>query len=98
MTVNTATRERQLGPAPEAELARVDAWWRAANHLPAGQIYLLDNRLLALVLPGPAQLLMRPGTPWARSRGAPAAARSSCCTAIESTVDIRAEARCSHVM
>ncbi|PXY36550.1 phosphoketolase family protein [Prauserella flavalba] len=47
MTVNTATPEQQLGPAPEAELARVDAWWRAANYLSAGQIYLLDNPLLA---------------------------------------------------
>ncbi|WP_199432378.1 phosphoketolase family protein [Qaidamihabitans albus] len=28
------------------ELARVDAWWRAANYLAAGQIYLLDNPLL----------------------------------------------------
>src|SRR5680860_442487 len=29
-----------------AELARVDAWWRAANYLSVGQIYLLDNPLL----------------------------------------------------
>jgi xylulose-5-phosphate/fructose-6-phosphate phosphoketolase len=28
------------------ELARVDAWWRAANYLSVGQIYLLDNPLL----------------------------------------------------
>ncbi|WP_432562205.1 phosphoketolase family protein [Kineococcus sp. SYSU DK003] len=27
-------------------LARVDAWWRAANYLSVGQIYLLDNPLL----------------------------------------------------
>jgi xylulose-5-phosphate/fructose-6-phosphate phosphoketolase len=27
-------------------LARVDAWWRAANYLSIGQIYLLDNPLL----------------------------------------------------
>ncbi len=29
-----------------AELARIDAWWRAANYLSVGQIYLLDNPLL----------------------------------------------------
>ena len=32
-------------PASE-ELARLDAWWRAANYLSVGQIYLLDNALL----------------------------------------------------
>jgi xylulose-5-phosphate/fructose-6-phosphate phosphoketolase len=30
-----------------AELDRLDAWWRAANYLSVGQIYLLDNPLLA---------------------------------------------------
>src|SRR4051794_14177767 len=28
------------------ELARLDAYWRAANYLSVGQIYLLDNPLL----------------------------------------------------
>ena len=28
------------------ELRRLDAWWRAANYLAVGQIYLLDNPLL----------------------------------------------------
>lgn len=28
------------------ELARIHAWWRAANYLSVGQIYLLDNPLL----------------------------------------------------
>ena len=27
-------------------LGRMNAWWRAANYLPVGQIYLLDNPLL----------------------------------------------------
>ncbi|WP_280206654.1 hypothetical protein, partial [Nocardia cyriacigeorgica] len=27
-------------------LAAVDAWWRAANYLSVGQIYLMDNPLL----------------------------------------------------
>ncbi|HEY7377964.1 MAG TPA: hypothetical protein VH542_04695, partial [Steroidobacteraceae bacterium] len=38
----------QDAPAPlsDAEFARIDAWWRAANYLAVGQIYLLDNPLL----------------------------------------------------
>jgi xylulose-5-phosphate/fructose-6-phosphate phosphoketolase len=33
--------------APDGdELRRLDAWWRAANYLSVGQIYLLDNPLL----------------------------------------------------
>ena len=27
-------------------LAQIDGWWRAANYLSLGQIYLLDNPLL----------------------------------------------------
>src|ERR1700731_1285867 len=35
------------GTAPSADdLRRIDAWWRAANYLSVGQIYLLDNPLL----------------------------------------------------
>ena len=30
----------------DSELARIDAWWRAANYLAVGQVYLLDNPLL----------------------------------------------------
>ena len=30
----------------EDELERIDRWWRAANYLAVGQIYLLDNPLL----------------------------------------------------
>ncbi|MGV0836458.1 phosphoketolase family protein [Mycolicibacterium thermoresistibile] len=32
---------------PDDELELIDAYWRAANYLSAGQIYLLDNPLLA---------------------------------------------------
>ena len=32
-------------------LARIDGWWRAANYLSVGQIYLLDNPLLRSPLP-----------------------------------------------
>ena len=33
-------------PISSKELARMDAYWRAANYLSVGQIYLLDNPLL----------------------------------------------------
>ena len=33
-------------PLSGAELAAIDAWWRAANYLSVGQIYLLANPLL----------------------------------------------------
>ena len=31
---------------PETDFTALDAWWRAANYLAVGQIYLLDNALL----------------------------------------------------
>jgi xylulose-5-phosphate/fructose-6-phosphate phosphoketolase len=34
------------GPLTEPELAALDAWWRAANYLSVGQIYLMGNPLL----------------------------------------------------
>ena len=33
-------------PAPDADFRLLDAWWRAANYLSVGQIYLMDNPLL----------------------------------------------------
>src|SRR4029077_6689837 len=33
-------------PLTETELDAIDAWWRAANYLSVGQIYLLANPLL----------------------------------------------------
>ena len=33
-------------PLAPDELRRIDAYWRAANYLSVGQIYLLDNPLL----------------------------------------------------
>ena len=38
----------QPGAAPltEETVATLDRWWRAANYLSVGQIYLLDNPLL----------------------------------------------------
>jgi len=34
------------GPLSDDELAALHAWWRAANYLSVGQIYLMDNPLL----------------------------------------------------
>jgi xylulose-5-phosphate/fructose-6-phosphate phosphoketolase len=43
--VTTATRAPR-GPLSERELQLLHAYWRAANYLSVGQIYLLDNALL----------------------------------------------------
>jgi len=43
--VTAWARRPDVALTPET-LARVDAWWRAANYLSVGQIYLLDNPLL----------------------------------------------------
>jgi xylulose-5-phosphate/fructose-6-phosphate phosphoketolase len=44
--VATPRGSKGTGYLPEAELALIDAYWRAANYLSVGQIYLLDNPLL----------------------------------------------------
>ncbi|WP_210481208.1 phosphoketolase [Naasia sp. SYSU D00948] len=45
--MTTAPARPASGPALDDEtLARLDAWWRTANYLSVGQIYLLDNPLL----------------------------------------------------
>jgi xylulose-5-phosphate/fructose-6-phosphate phosphoketolase len=36
----------QVGPLSSDELRQIDAYWRAANYLSVGQIYLFDNPLL----------------------------------------------------
>jgi len=46
----TAGGETQHHGATHAELAAIDRWWRAANYLAVGQIYLLDNPLLSNAL------------------------------------------------
>jgi len=46
MKAITKTGAVELSAAASEELARLDAWWRAANYLSVGQIYLLDNPLL----------------------------------------------------
>ncbi|MBA3877490.1 MAG: phosphoketolase [Anaerolinea sp.] len=40
------TAVASAGPLSPIELERINAWWRAANYLSVGQIYLLDNPLL----------------------------------------------------
>ncbi|WP_114558886.1 phosphoketolase family protein [Desertihabitans aurantiacus] len=42
----TAWQHRGTSDLDAAVVAGVDAWWRAANYLSVGQIYLLDNPLL----------------------------------------------------
>ncbi len=42
-----AKRTNAASPLTTGELARMHAYWRAANYLSVGQIYLLDNPLLA---------------------------------------------------
>jgi xylulose-5-phosphate/fructose-6-phosphate phosphoketolase len=49
MTANepaAGTATTAAGPLTEADLRAIDAYWRAANYLSVGQIYLLDNPLL----------------------------------------------------
>src|SRR5690606_28172247 len=46
MTNNDFTLS-QLSPLSPEELDKIDAYWRAANYLSVGQIYLMDNPLLS---------------------------------------------------
>ena len=41
----------EQSPLTDTELRQIDAYWRAANYLSVGQIYLLDNPLLREPLP-----------------------------------------------
>jgi xylulose-5-phosphate/fructose-6-phosphate phosphoketolase len=44
--MSRTAQEVVQGPLAPDELQLLDAWWRAANYLSVGQIYLLDNPLL----------------------------------------------------
>ena len=48
MQANTLTEPTEVpsGPLSPDELRKIDAYWRAANYLSVGQIYLYDNPLL----------------------------------------------------
>src|SRR5215212_7557029 len=41
-----STETALSSPLTDDELARIDAYWRAANYLSVGQIYLMGNPLL----------------------------------------------------
>jgi xylulose-5-phosphate/fructose-6-phosphate phosphoketolase len=43
---STAQGSTGRGPLSDSELEAINAWWRAANYLSVGQIYLLSNPLL----------------------------------------------------
>jgi XFP-like protein len=60
-------------PLSPVDLDRMDAYWRAANYLSVGQIYLMDNPLLREPL-RPEHVKPRPptgGSPWS-TRALPA--------------------------
>jgi xylulose-5-phosphate/fructose-6-phosphate phosphoketolase len=42
----TTVEDNSVGPLSRHDLDLIDAYWRAANYLSVGQIYLLDNPLL----------------------------------------------------
>src|SRR5262249_18902552 len=44
--VTTAWHPAELNPLSDATVAQLDGWFRAANYLSVGQIYLLENPLL----------------------------------------------------
>jgi len=53
---------------PTAELRRLDAYWRAANYLSVGQIYLMGNPLLREPRT-PEQIKPRPLGHWGTTPG-----------------------------
>ncbi len=46
MTAVDRAHNLDARPLSDDELRLIDAYWRAANYLSVGQIYLLDNPLL----------------------------------------------------
>lgn len=42
----SSTEDAMAKPLSAGELRRMDAYWRAANYLSVGQVYLYDNPLL----------------------------------------------------
>lgn len=46
MALKTLEAPAELGALSEAELKKINAYWRAANYLSVGQIYLMNNPLL----------------------------------------------------
>ncbi|HEY8473261.1 MAG TPA: phosphoketolase family protein [Natronosporangium sp.] len=60
--------ETKTGPLTDAQVQTLDAYWRAANYLTVGQIYLLDNPLLREPL-RPAHIKPRLLGHWGTSPG-----------------------------
>lgn len=46
MATQVLDASRRAGPLSDDDLRKIDAYWRAANYLSVGQIYLMDNPLL----------------------------------------------------
>lgn len=46
LSIKQAKTGAEPGPLSAQALRKIDAYWRAANYLSVGQIYLLDNPLL----------------------------------------------------
>ncbi len=42
----TRAQTTEQSPLSKTELEKINAYWRAANYLSVGQIYLMDNPLL----------------------------------------------------
>jgi len=76
---DAVTERREVRVLEEQDLRRVDAYWRAANYLSVGQIYLLDNPLLREPL-RPEHVKPRLLGHW----GTSPASTSSTCTSTES--------------
>src|SRR4051812_10307216 len=64
----TETKPPTAATLDDMELERIDAYWRAANYLTVGQIYLLDNALLRRPLV-PADIKPRLLGHWGTSPG-----------------------------
>ncbi|PZP64670.1 MAG: phosphoketolase [Azospira oryzae] len=64
----TATASGMTGPLSPEELRCIDAYWRAANYLSVGQIYLYDNPLLKAPLE-PAHIKRRLLGHWGTAPG-----------------------------
>ena len=50
LTITTPWQYREPRELDAESLERLNTWWRAANYLSVGQIYLLDNPLLRVPL------------------------------------------------
>jgi phosphoketolase len=68
MTTSASSLSTPAAPADATDLRVLDAWWRAANYLAVGQIYLMDNPLLREPL-GPEHIKPRLLGHWGTTPG-----------------------------